>query len=877
MMLRTLGALRLEGASLTRPKPLLKLAYLALNGPTSRRELAEMFFRGADDPRDSLSTSLRHLRKAEVVDLLPDDRIASRVPCDATDLLAEFDAYRYEAVLDAYAGPFLDGLDVDLGVDLEDWLFATREAIARRVRSAALHRARAALAEGRMEDARQLAAHGLVLRSAPELEVDELAGALPLVERLGLPEAAALRELAEGYGLEPELPPVERRSRPRPAVDDAPHRNTAFFGRENELRELEGLVHDPTNRLLTLFGMGGVGKTRLAARLAERLAARDTDRFPDGVALIPLEAIPRPEGVVPAIAARLALPVTAGASTTALADALAGWQALLVLDNFEHVAPAAADVAVLLRSCPRLAVLATSRARLGLASERMVELRGLATDRDGARPSDAAQLFLERAERVGFPPEAAARDLEEIEVLCRALEGYPLGIELAASMTRALGVGAIRAALADALDVLDHGPVDAPERHRAVRSAFEPTWELLDARERDALLRLSTFRAGFQFDAAAAVAGTSLPLLLRLVDHAVVRSDGTGRGRFGFHPLMRAFLVERAGGSVAMDARMAHRRFFAALLAAAGRRVVTEPHEVLDRLETDLPDVLHAVRTALDDGADAEAIAMVQALVVDVDFLQARGGGRELVNLAREVAERAAVWGDAAAAERLWTKAANATRSLIGDSGEAIWMYERALSLAIDGGEVPRQVMLHAILGALLDGPAPDESAGHFARAEQLAADDPLLRCEVLQRTAHVAMLRGDPATARERNAKAVAIAERLHRSEGVDRARVASLLFFCLSNLGVALDDLGAYEESLVPRRRALELALERDNTMWIAYAREDLAVGLRALGRTEEARAHAEEAARQFDRQGAPQELARTRRFLAALEAGGEPAPSR
>lgn len=877
MKLRTLGALRLEGASLTRPKPLLKLAYLALNGPTSRRELADVFFRDADDPRDSLSTSLRHLRRAAVVDLLPDDRVACRVPCDATELLADFDAYRFEAVLAAYDGPFLDGLDVDVGVDLEEWLFATREAVARRVRTAGLQRARTALAEGRLDDARQLAANALSLRAAPELEVDELAGALPLVERLGLPEAAALRELAAGYGVEPERPVVERRARPRRAVADAPHRNTAFFGREAELHELEALLRDPSNRLTTLFGMGGVGKTRLAARLAERLAARAPERFPDGVALVPLEAIPRPEGVVPAIAARLALPASAGASTAALADALAGWQALLVLDNFEHVAPAAADLALLLQTCPRLALLVTSRVRLGLAVERTVALGGLATERSGGRPSDAARLFLERADRAGFPVEAGVRDLDAIEALCAALEGYPLGIELAASMTRALGIGAIRAALAQALDVLDHGPVDAPERHRAVRSAFEPTWALLGPREREALLRLSVFRAGFQYDAAAAVAGVSLPLLLQLVDHAVVRSDGTGRGRFGFHPLMRSFLRERAEGAVADEARAAHRRFFEELLASSGRRVADEPHEVLDRLEADLPDVLHAARTALDDGADAAAVGMMRALVVDVDYLQARGGGRELIDLTRAVADRAAAKGDASAAERLWTKAANATRTLVGDSGAAIWMYERALKHAIDAGEVPRQVMLHAILGALLDGPAPDESAAHFAQAEVLAGDDPLLRCEVLQRTAHVAFLRRDLETARARNAEAVAIAERLHRSEGVDRARVGSLLFFCLCNLGVALDDLGDFEASLVPRRRALELALERGNAMWAAFAREDLAIGLKALGVGDEARAHAEEAARLFERHGAAQELARTRRFLEALAAGGEPAPSR
>ncbi|MFO7544498.1 MAG: hypothetical protein R6W77_03280, partial [Trueperaceae bacterium] len=190
MKLRTLGGLALEGSSLTRPKPLLMLAYLTLNGATTRRELADTFYHDALDARDSLSTGLRHLRKIDAVVLRDDDRVAATVACDATMLLNDFDAYRYEAVLEGYGGPFLDGLDVDLGLELEEWLFSNREAIARRVRSSALHRARAAMAEQRLDDARRLASYAVTLPGAPELEPDELASALPVVERLELPEAA---------------------------------------------------------------------------------------------------------------------------------------------------------------------------------------------------------------------------------------------------------------------------------------------------------------------------------------------------------------------------------------------------------------------------------------------------------------------------------------------------------------------------------------------------------------------------------------------------------------------------------------------------------------------------------------------------------------
>jgi hypothetical protein len=287
-----LGGLSLQGATLTRPKPLLMLAYVCIEGPVARRELSDVFFRDADDARDSLSTALGHLRRAGAVERLPDERIGSLVACDAAGLLRDFDAYRYEAVLRAYGGPFLDGIDVDLGLDLETWLFTTREAIARRVRSAALHRARAQIAEGQLDEARRLAALAVHLRGAPEFELDELAGALPVLERLGLPEAAQVRELGESYGLDLERSAPGGAERARIAT--VPRRNSAFLGRRDELQAVEDLLRDPDTRLLTVFGLGGVGKTRLALRLAERLAAHASDRYPDGVAVVSMESVGRP-------------------------------------------------------------------------------------------------------------------------------------------------------------------------------------------------------------------------------------------------------------------------------------------------------------------------------------------------------------------------------------------------------------------------------------------------------------------------------------------------------------------------------------------------------------------------------------------------------
>lgn len=869
MKLRTLGGLALEGSTLTRPKPLLMLAYLTMNGATTRRELADTFFHDALDARDSLSTALRHLRRIDAVALLGDDRVASTVDCDATTLLRDFDAYRYEAVLQAYQGPFLDGLDVDLGLELEEWLFTNREAIARRVRSSAIHRARAAIAEQRLDDARRLATFAVTLPGAPELEPDELASALPVLERLAMPEAAGLRALAESYGLEVERARTHGTTPVRTGRTSL-HKSTAFIGRRTELRTLEERLADPTVRLVTIFGMGGVGKTRLAMRVAERLASSASERYPDGVVLVPLEVLTSPSQVVAAIAAAAALPQAAGASLASLLDALASWRALLVLDNFEHVVDAAPDVAELLRACPHLQVVVTSRVRLGLTDEWTVELQGLALRHDQVHASDAASLFLERAERVGYPPEAAADDLIAIEEVCEALDGYPLGIELAASMTRVLGVHEIGASLRHALDLLDHGPVDAPRRHRAVRAALEPSWALLREDERAVATRLAVFRGSFQADAATAVAGAPLAMLLRLVDRAVLRSEGSSRGRFGLHPVMAAYLRERSDDATTSSASAAHRHFFEGLLQRSVERVHDEPNEVLERLRADLPDIVHAIVASLETNESQRAIGMMHALVVDADYLQARGGGTWLIDLTRRVAHAAEAADRLEVAERLWVKAANAVRSVTNDMDETVRVYRHALGLAERTGNVARQVMLHAILGAALNASAPADADLHLTAAHALAetADDDAMRCEFLQRAAYVAATRNDHTAARDLNEEAVAIAERLLRSGVGDRARATSLLFYSLFNLGAALDELGDVAASVPFRLRALEVAKTRGQQLWTAHAHQDLAIAHQALGNLDEAVEHATEACRIYGHQSATANLERTQRLLANIQ---------
>ena len=844
---------------LTRPKPLVLLAFLALEGPRARRDLAGLFFGAAADPRDSLATALRHLRTAGALEEQGEERVASAVEADASALLRDFDAYRYQAVLERYSGAFLEGVTVELGLELEEWLFTTREAIAARVRTAALHRARVAVGAGRFEDARALTVRALRLDGVPELEDDEIALALHLAEQLHLPEVAHLRALAGGAGLVLAPPAVGTPALAATGRDEATglHRSTRFIGRARELERLESLFSDPAARLVTIVGMGGVGKTRLALRFADRALAFQRARYPDGVFVVSLEAVDHASDVLATIASALVLPAAAATTPAGLQEALARWRSLIVLDDVEHVQDLGPLVSGLVEGCPGLQVLLTSRRRLNLSSEHVLPLTGLATERVPGRRSDAAGLFLVRAARVGFDQDVTSDVLDAIEALCDDLEGYPLGIELAASWTRGLGIDAIRATLRESLDLLVEGPPDAPERHRAVRAALEPSWALVGERERTVLQRLSVFRGGFSLDAASAVAGATLPVLVRLVDDGLLRSVGGGRGRFSLHPVMRAFVRELTPPGVQASASAAHVDFHARLLASARARVEREPRETLERVSTDAADVSAALRQALLTGQTSVAVAMAHALVVDLDVLQARPCPPELGEVLLQVVDAAEAQGLLGDAVAVLIKVANARRGLDADVRDAARLYRRALALAEACGDVHAQVMVHSILAVVGHGADADAAAHHLRIAEELADDDAFLRCEVMQRTAYLALVNGDLETSRQVNQAAIDLAERLWHEGHPNAGRLASLLFHCLHNLGGTLDQLGSVEASLPVRERALAFARERGNRLWAAHAHYDLASGLADLGRWSEALMHAEAAATLYGEHGASAEV--------------------
>jgi predicted ATPase len=367
-------------------------------------------------------------------------------------------------------------------------------------------------------------------------------------------------------GLDTEFPPLR-------ALDTTPGNlrpaTTSLIGRESAVAEVEAAVK--AHRLVTLTGVGGVGKTRLALEAAKRLA----DEFPDGVWLFELGAVTDPAAVPDAVAAVLGIAQQPGKTVTeSVAAALEGRAQLLVFDNCEHVLGAIADlVEAILAQSATVRMLATSRERLGVPDEQLWPVSSL----DVARGIDspAAALFLERARSVVPNLSIAQADEASVVEICCRLDGIPLAIELAASRMSSMTAGEVRDRLDNRFRLLV-GSRRGLERHQTLRQAVAWSYDLISDAEKALLARCSVFAGGFDLQSACAVAGSSnsqdldeyaiLDLLDALVRKSLLIADrSTGRTRFSMLETIRQFAEEQlVVRGEAETIRRAHARYFVA-------------------------------------------------------------------------------------------------------------------------------------------------------------------------------------------------------------------------------------------------------------------------------------------------------------------------
>ena len=437
-----------------------------------------------------------------------------------------------------YQGEFLGDATVD-HAELEEWFALERATLKAEFRFAVLEQAALLPAP----EAVLLLEQAMTHDPLNEELLTNLLSAASQHPEVGLRAYAQFERELDALQLEPSkeiqalvktLPLENKMLTLSPTHTKLPTPMTAFVGRQAELDQIKQHLDDPHCRLLSLVGLGGIGKTRLSLEIAMRLAEEavfvDLARLNDYLLV--------PNAILEALGER-----PTENSLEHLKQVLVNKKFLLILDNFEHVINAREVIATLLEHTMTRFVV-TSRESLGLLREQVFELKGLPAP-DTVFPletQDAARLFLRAAQRsqldFTFDDDFAAFDR-----IYKAVEGTPLGLELAASWVRTLSLDEIATELEHSLDMLTLDAPDLPNRHRSFAAVFTSSWTLLNKAEQGILAKLSIFRGGFDKDMAIQVSGTNLTLLLRLVNKSLISRR---EQRFVMHEMIRQYSQQKS-------------------------------------------------------------------------------------------------------------------------------------------------------------------------------------------------------------------------------------------------------------------------------------------------------------------------------------------
>jgi predicted ATPase/DNA-binding SARP family transcriptional activator len=575
--IRLFGAIEIrhQGALLTdfrSRKALALLAYLiCIDRPVTREYLAGLAW-----PEMAQSQSLGLLRRTlhDLTNKLPDCLVVDRrtvhfqptppVTIDVrtfAQLAAQPDPAAWAQAVDLYRAPLLEGVYLDEAPDLESWLLREQEQwqqqmIALLNRLITRHTATAAYQDA-LRYARRLVAlepwreethYQVMLLLA---RTGQISAALA---HYGVCRRALWKELAVEPGPSTQALYARLQAAAQRPLHNLPPAVTPLIGRNAEVAELLRLLAGPS-RLLTISGVGGIGKTRLALAAARQVAADQKRLFLHGVVFVALAGVDTTAQMTMTIAQALGLTLQGNEPPAAqVLTHLCDKELLLLLDNVEQLlnAQTLALLVQVLEQAPEVKLLITSRTRVGLHTEQLYWLQGLSVPTvqeaftltpTAATAFSALHLWLATVRRHQPDYQLTAADLPALITIGQQVQGLPLALELAAAWHSDLSPAAIAAELADNLDLLTSNAPDLPQRQRSLRAVFQTSWRLLTPTEQRVFPRLAVFRGGFTAELALAVADAGPALLQALVDKSLVSRSATGR--YQLHELIRQFAAEQ--------------------------------------------------------------------------------------------------------------------------------------------------------------------------------------------------------------------------------------------------------------------------------------------------------------------------------------------
>lgn len=663
-----------------------------------------------------------------------------------------------------------------------------------------------------------------------------------LAEALGLSEderAALLASVPRGGG----DPPTAQGALLKATLPMPP---TPLVDREQDLKEVTDLLRRPEVRLLTLTGVGGVGKTRLAIE-----ASREGMKlFPDGVAFVPLASLGDSALVIPTVARSLGLIETADRTLReALQAHLRDKRFLLVLDNFEHLRAAAQEVSALMESCRDVMVLATSRAPLYIRGEQEYPVPPLALPTSTLSPapqeilsSPSGRLFVDRARAASAVFFLEGENAAAVAAICWRLAGLPLALELAAAKVRFLDPATLLSRLDRALSA--GGARDLPPRQRTMRATLDWSYNLLSEEEKALFQRLSVFAGGFTLEAAEAVGANVqtdpedvLELLGRLVEQSLVLAqpdEDSGEVRYGILEPVRQYGLEWLEHSdEAEQVRQHHAEYYLALAERTEPELWGPRQEaLLNRLEKEHANLLAALRRARKTGDIETGLRLAGSLGW---FWWTRGYLEEGRRWAEEFLEENDA-GDRPVGGLVQAKALVGMGQLAfgkGDLARAVELFEESLALYRESGDEDGVAIVLVQLGQIA------RTRGEHSRAVALSDEglalsrklgDHMGAAIALNTLGCVERERGDAESAIARHKESLALFVDLGHDRGVA---------YTLTNLGLAALGRGEFERALALHEESLALYERLGDKTGIALVLLNLGDAARVHGNHGRARA--------------------------------------